>query len=278
MRYTASTPALALALFACETNDQPPTTPSPDNNQTSVCLEGRPFQADGTLSVEGAGEANATRVADLRWEAHEGCERFVVDLSTEATVPASGVNRVAAQVLRDLGVVRIHLPGIRNVAADATDMEANGELVREAFAIWAPDGDGTYIDIHLASAAEVHVHVLTDPARVVVDLRPGVSAIPSAPARSNAVAVLTPRAGAQSYPLRVTGYARTFEANVVARLEQDGEEVFSDFTTATAWADAWDYFEITIPEGPSGSVTLHVGEHSARDGTWQGAEIPLEMD
>jgi hypothetical protein len=270
---------MATALTACGGNDQQP-TPETDasNRQTAVCLEGGPFQADGTLSVAGTEQANAHRVADLRWEAHDGCERFVIDLTTEATVPASGIRRVSAEVLRDLGVVRIHLPGIQNVEADATDMDAGGELLREAFAIWAPEGDGTYIDLHLAAPAEAHVHVLPDPARVVVDLRPGGSAIPPAPARSNAVTVLTPREGSQTYPLRVTGYVRTFEANVVVRLEQNGEEVFSDFTTATAWADAWGYFEMTIPEGPSGQFTLHVGEHSARDGTWEGAEVRLEME
>jgi hypothetical protein len=95
--------------------------------------------------------------------------------------------------------------------------------------------------------------------------------------RGDRVVVLEPRPGAASYPLAVTGYARTFEANVVVRLEQDGQEVYDDFTTATAWADAWGYFSFTIDQGPSGPVVLHVGEHSARDGTWEGVAIELEM-
>jgi hypothetical protein len=86
-----------------------------------------------------------------------------------------------------------------------------------------------------------------------------------------------PRPGAATYPLTVTGYARTFEANVVARLEREGEEVVETFTTATAWVDAWGQFSLTIAEGPTGPVVLHVGERSARDGTWQGAAVELNM-
>jgi hypothetical protein len=89
--------------------------------------------------------------------------------------------------------------------------------------------------------------------------------------------VLQPRPGTASYPLTVTGYARTFEANVVVRLERDGDDVYDDFTTATAWTDAWGHYSFTIPDGPTGPVVLHVGEYSARDGTWDGVAVELDM-
>lgn len=89
--------------------------------------------------------------------------------------------------------------------------------------------------------------------------------------------ILEPRPGAASYPLAVTGYARTFEANVVVRLEQDGRDVHQDHTTATSWMDAWGYFRFTIPDGPVGGVVLHVGEHSARDGSWEGVAVRLQV-
>ena len=37
------------------------------------------------------------------------------------------------------------------------------------------------------------------------------------------------------------------------------------------------YFSITIPAGPRGPVMLHVGEFSAKDGTWEGEAVALEM-
>ncbi len=143
--------------------------------------------------------------------------------------------------------------------------------------MWSPDGRWTFIDVHLREPAEAHVTALESPARVVVDLRSVSGLLLTAPATSDRVVVLKPRAGEAAYPLEVVGYARTFEANVVVRLVQDGQQVHESFTTATAWVDAWGHFTLTVPEGPSGRVTLHVGEYSAKDGTWEGAAVELTM-
>src|SRR5690606_30879585 len=139
------------------------------------------------------------------------------------------------------------------------------------WAVFSPEGRWTFVDVHLAAAAEAAVTTLDSPARIVIDLRPGGPALPAPATRSTRVVVLRPRPGDATYPLTVTGYARTFEANVVVRLEYEGQDVHDDFTTATAWIDAWGHFSFTIPSGPTGEVTLHVGEHSARDGAWEGA-------
>jgi len=268
-----------IILAACPANGQPAErVEHVDTADPPVCLRGDPFVAEGSVQVRGTGEeGDATSVSGLRWEAHEGCERFVIDLEGDGGATAARAGRVEAEVLRDLGVVRISLPQVEHVDSDATDARFGGSLARAAYVMWAEEGRWIDVDVHLADDAEAHVAVLEDPARVVVDLRPGGGPVPEPPAEDSRVVVLEPRPGAASYPLTVTGYARTFEANVVARLERNGEEVASDFTTATAWADAWGHFTITFTEGPSGSVVLHVGEHSARDGTWEGVEVELEM-
>ena len=282
---------LPLSFAACPANDREPVDPDDpvevadpedpearDPGDQPVCLRGSPFVAEGAVEVRGTGEeGDADSVSGIRWETYEGCERLVIDLEGEGDDAASRAGRVEAEVLRDLGVVRIALPDVEYVASDATDARFGGSLARAAYVMWAEEGRWIDLDVHLADAAEAHVAVLEDPARVVVDLRPGGGSVPEPPAEDSRVVVLDPRQEAAGYPLTVTGYARTFEANVVARLEQDGEEVASDFTTATAWADAWGHFSITFPDGPSGSVVLHVGEHSARDGTWEGVEVELEM-
>ena len=286
MKATTTALLLPLALFltACpeDVNDRAaPGDPSPAadaNGEVAVCLEGEEWVGDGQLHVEQAGAADADSVRALRWEAHEGCERFVIDLADAEGNPAEGAGDVSVEVLRDLGVVRVTLRDVEWVAQDATEESFEGELARGAYTVWADEGRWVFVDLHLAGEAEAHAAVLDDPARVVVDLRPGGGPIPELSAIDQGVVVLAPRPGAASYPLTVTGYARTFEANVVARIEQDGEEVDLDFTTATAWADAWGYYSITFEDGPSGPIELHVGEHSARDGTWQGTMVGLEMN
>lgn len=244
-----------------------------------VCLQGDAFVVDGPVDVSAAGgAADADQVGALRWQGHDGCERFVIDLLAHDARAAARAGEVAAEILRDLGIVRVTLRDVAWVAPAATDAGLGGTLARRAWSVRSPAGSGTWVDLHLGEAAEARVQVLDDPARVVVDLRPrpaGAPVPPPAP-RSARVVVLTPRGGRAAYPLTVNGYARTFEANVVVRLEQEGRDTVERFTTATAWVDAWGYFSLTIEEGPPGPLTLHVGEYSARDGSWEGVAIDLE--
>jgi hypothetical protein len=257
--------------------DDPVTANDEDPADRPVCLLGEPFVASGSLDVADLEPGDATRLGAIRWEDYEGCERLVMDLVTDDDAPADRPGAVTAEVLRDLGVVRISLRDVEWVDTAATDASFDGPLARGAYAVWAPEGRWVYVDVHLADAAEAHVSTLESPARVVIDLRPGGGAVPAPAPSENRVVVLEPRPGAASYPLTVTGYARTFEANVVVRLERDGQDVYDDFTTATAWVDAWGHYSFTIDDGPTGRVTLHVGEHSAKDGTWEGVAVELEM-
>lgn len=269
-------------LAACSNNAEPPpeapaASDAPAASEAAVCLQGEPFVADGTIPIDAPVEGDADRIGELRWESHTGCERFVIDLMAGEATPATRAGEVRAQVLRDLGVVRLSLRTVEWVDPETADVTFDGTLARAAYATWSPEGRWVDVDLHLASAAEAHVTTLTDPARVVVDLRPGGSAVPPPPASGSLVVVLQPRPGDASYPLTVTGYARTFEANVIARIEQGGQTIAETFTTATAWADAWGHYSITIQEGPSGPIVLHIGEYSARDGTWRGAAVELNM-
>jgi hypothetical protein len=245
--------------------------------EAPVCLRGEPFVADGPAQVRDAEPGDAARPGALRWQRYEGCERLVLDLQDADGGAAGRAGRVGAEVLRGRGVVRVELRDVPRGNPDATDAAFDGPLARAAFVVASPDGRWHYLDLHLARPAEAFVTTLDDPARVVVDLRPGGPAIPDPAPRSNQVVVLEPRPGPASYPLTVTGYARTFEANVVVRLEQDGEAAHEEFTTSTGYVDAWGHYSFTIADGPRGRVTLHVGDYSARDGTWEGAAVDLEL-
>jgi hypothetical protein len=285
---TLATPALILFAAACagderagDASSSPPAGAGQDtgaagaDTTAAVCLRGGPFVAEGAIPVTGGGGA-ADGIRALRRERHEGCERFVIDLGMAGDV-AAAAGDVRVELLRDVGVVRATLAGVRAVATDATDASYDGPLARAAYAVHAPDGTSTWVDLHLQSAAEAAATVLRDPARVVIDLRPGGAPLPEPAASAQRVVVLRPRPGPATWPLRVTGYSRTFEANVVARIERQGRDVLETFTTTTAWVDAWGHFEMTLDGGPTGPVRLHVGEYSARDGTWEGVVIELVM-
>lgn len=276
-----------LALAGCPAPESPdngesPGTPEPTEPGTpgpvAVCLEGDNFTGEGAIPIPDPEDpADAHQVSGLRAEAHDGCDRFVIDLATEDGSEASSAGAVSAEFLRDLGVVRINLPDVPTVDPEATDATFDGPLAKAGYVVIAPELNGLYVDVHVGEPAEAHVFVLSGPARVVVDLRPGGAEMQAPTEAENNVVVLAPRAGEAAYPLTVFGYARTFEANVVMRLEQGGTDAFEGFTTATGWVDGWGDYSLTIPAGPSGEVTLHVGEYSAEDGTWRGVEVELEM-
>ncbi len=293
-RYLLYGPAIAvmLAMPGCNEMDDradpaadaavTDTADSATDPDRAVCLQGDPFVADGSMATGPVGHDNIgagepERIAALRWERYDGCERFVIDLEGPDGAVATGAGDVDVELLRDLGVVRVSLRDVERVDRDAAGATFEGPLARAAYAVWSPEGRWTYVDLHLGDPAEAFATVLGDPARVVVDLRPGGGLMPDPPAAADRVVVLRPRAGSTSYPLEVMGYARTFEANVVARVEYEGEEVHETFTTATAWVDAWGHYSMTIEDGPTGAIQLHVGEYSARDGTWEGVTVELEM-
>lgn len=284
---TATSTATMPAATATESPGTPdatgtPATVTPSATATSeeeaVCLQATDFVEDGDVPVEPAGDdLPGRRILDMRWAGHEGCERLVIDLGTAEGGEAGATGDISAEVLRDLGVVRVQLHSVETVEPDATERILDGTLATAAYAVRSPEGPGTYVDIHLGEAAEASVTTLPDPARVVIDLRPGGDALPPPPATADLVVMLAPDAGEASYPIEVTGYARTFEANVVVRLLQDGDVVHEEPTTSTAWVDAWGHYDFTIEDGPTGSVELQVGEYSARDGAWQGVSVDLEV-
>ena len=245
-------------------------TPGGTPAATAVCLQATDFREDGSIPVQSAATGNSSAVDDIRFAAHEGCERVVIDLDGAVSGP------VEAEVIRAQGVVRIHL-GDAVASTEVADAAFGGQLASGAYVV-RDASRALYVDVHLKAAALVAVQVLESPARVVVDLKPGGSAVPAPAARSTRVVLLTPRGGTASYPLQVTGYARTFEANVVLQLQKGGQVAFEDFTTTTDYAETWGEFSFTVASGPTGAVTLFAGEFSARDGTPEGVTLPLQIN
>jgi hypothetical protein len=116
-----------------------------------------------------------------------------------------------------------------------------------------------------------------------VDVQPGGGPFPGPAAAEDGVVVLEPRIQPHepptfAYPLVITGYARTFEANVIARLRTNSDVEAETFTTAAAWAEAWGEFVLEVVDGPAGAVELFVGELSARDGTEQGVRLDIQVE
>jgi hypothetical protein len=244
-----------------------------------VCLSGdTPFVDDGTVARLGEGGGDAEQLAAVRWAAHPGCERVVVDLLTAGAAPASSIGSASVAILDGTGVIRVSLPDAVRTTGIA-DSLLEGDLAQRAFVVRL--GDGTLaVDIHTATSVPVRSRAFTvdAPARIVVDLAPapeGGATVAAPPLIGPNVVLLAPLGGEVGYPLRVTGYARTFEANVIARILSDGDVAAQAFTTAADWLAAWGSFSLDLPSGPSGPVSLFVGEDDASDGSPRGILVDV---
>ncbi|RPI22841.1 MAG: hypothetical protein EHM57_04800 [Actinobacteria bacterium] len=287
MRTVVAVTALFLAACAPGADDDvttttaaPTTTATTSPANGSACLSGDlPFAASGPIAAIGGDSGDATVLAGIRWEAHEGCERVVMDFFNDAGAPASTVGPAGAIAFAESGVVRITLPP--EVAASAVaDSVLDGSLAQRAFVVRDANG-ALFVDIHVATdtAVEVRAFDVASPIRLVVDLRPGsgTSLVIAEPSLADDTVVLAPAAGAALYPLRVTGYARSDLAAIRVRIYQAGAIALDRAVSTIGPPDTWHSFDVRLADGPSGPVELYVGAVDAFEEPLGGVSIALEL-
>lgn len=252
---------------------EPIPPPGADDPTLPPCLVGDGFVEVGRIDAFDRNEADARQVLEFRFARHKGCERVVIDLANEDGEAAERTGPASAEFLRELGVVRVHLEsdiGLDSLVGSETEAGFEGEWARRAFLVRPLDGNA-FIDIHLGEPALVRVLMLDEPARIVIDLRPGGDALPPPAAiDEDFIVVLSPRVAngeraGVSYPFTIRGYGRAFEANVIYRIRVNGEVVAEDFTTAASWAETWGEFELEVDEDViGGRVDLAAGRLRGR--------------
>lgn len=199
----------------------------------------------------------------------------MVELATAGGAPATEPGGVRAELLRDLGIVRLRLDD-RVTSTAIADRLVEGDLVDRVYVVRSLSGE-LYIDIHLESAALARASINRSPALLVVDLQAGGSELEARPITADLAVVVSPTGARAEYPLTVEGYARTFEATVVIRIRQGNRLDLDDLTTAADYLVTWGEFRFQLTGGPKGNIELFVGEDSPRDGEERGVRFNLVM-
>ena len=232
------------------------------------------FVADAWAN--GGSGFEADTVLAVRYGKHEGYERVVIDLGV-GKEPAGTLPRWTLSSPKGDGLTRIHLPSAS--ATGVSDGEFGRGLVEDFHVVRAPEG-GMFVDLSARKAFRYRTLELAGPARLVVDFEPaGTSLRQPQPAEGGNTVLVEPRAGARvSDPLTVSGYSRNFEAaNTVVLKDAGGRELVRETVAANDWSTTWGYFEATLDLPPfSGKGVLQVGTASARDGSFEGVEIPIK--
>lgn len=226
----------------------------------------------GIADINGEG-FDGSNLGQISWEVTDQCESFTFDFETSEGAPAISVPDMTVGHLDSFQVIRITLDVASTIV---TDQLVESGFVDRLYVVRALDG-GMFVDMHLNTPAAARARVTSEPARLTVDLRPGFVEFSGSSALDDLVVVVGPSDGASVTPTSsVTGYARTFEANVLLIATQDGQVVTETGTSAADWTETWGEFrqDVTLPPG---NVSLFVGESSPQDGSLAGVTLDLAV-
>jgi hypothetical protein len=233
---------------------------------------GVPFIAKTQAS--GGSGYDADTVLAVRYEVNEDYERAVIDLGT-GLEPAGPVPEWSLVSHRGNGLLRVTLPSAS--ATYVSDGVFGDGLLESFHVVHAPEG-GMFMDIYVREAFLYRVTELDDPARFVVDFKPKGDLKAPLPAEGGDTVLVEPRPHARiSDPLTVNGYSRNTKAtNIITLIDSNGKVLVRRSVRSNEWNHSWGYFEATLDlPSLSGNGTLKVGTEYARDGSFEGVEIPV---
>jgi hypothetical protein len=251
------------------------TSPVEETFKETVRASGASFVAHPQASGGSGHQANT--ILAVWYGMHEGYERLVLDFGTGEQTAETVPEWTLVRPIDDL-ILRVTLPSIRDTAT--SDGRFSDSLLK-SFYVVRERKRGMFVDIIARQAFVYRVLELSNPARLVVDFKPGAApSKASPPAVGGNTVLVEPRAGARiENPLTISGYSRNFEAsNEVVLADSDGEMLIRRTVRSSDWTSTWGSFTATL-DLPSydGKATLRVGARSARDGTFEGAEIPVHV-
>lgn len=284
MRASNQLMVLAVALSACaapgvdattttSTEAEPTVAPATTRPLVVGCPdEGRFIEGGLVDEIDNPG-SDTTTIGLISWQADEACETFEVTFETSEGAPATTPPSITAEYVDDVGVIRLRMSADETVI---NDQLVETTLVDRIYVVRSLDG-GMFIDFHLAGPSQARIVAESSPARLTLQLQPGIVGYTSAPTASGPVVLISPPDDA-AVPTTVTveGYARTFESNVLIIATQGDAVVVEGNTTAADSVDTWGQFreEIDLVEGP---IALFVGDENAATGRLEGVSIDLEV-
>ncbi len=265
-----------------------------------------PVSVSGQSETRGGGEP-ADHVAQLWHLIGPGCDRAHIALGTAWDYDSGGP---LAKAVPDGATVeafgtwaRVTIPGLSAARLDAAS-EDTWNLI--SFTTRTTDRT-VVIDVYAPQPSLFAARVLSDPARLLVDVIPAADGdTESAPPP-----VLQLHGGLSTFvvwpgpidaerptevamPLIVRGYSRWFEASGVVEFQHadgspatarvTGPQVFNPGPgsgwgmTATDWLEVWGAFEFTIQDVGPGDYRLLVGEYPPiDDSSFMGIAIPIRI-
>ena len=231
------------------------------------------FTEGGGIATFDGESTDGSHLRRIAWETSDQCESFSFDFETSEGAPATSVPPIEIDHLDSYQVIRIRMD---IDAAVVTDQLVETHFVDSLYVVRALDGE-MFVDLHLREPAAARARIQTSPARLTIDLRPGLVPFTGTSTIGDNVVVVSPTQDAEVTRVPVlSGYSRTFEGNVLVVVSQQGEVVAESFTTAADYLQTWGEFETALPL-PEGEVSMFVGETSPDDGSLSGVVVDVSV-
>lgn len=231
------------------------------------------FQEGGGIADVASEGSDSGTLGGISWEVNDQCETLRFDFETSEGAPATTVPRIRVDHLNSYQVVRVVL-GVETTVL--TDQLVETRLVDRLYVVRSLSGE-MFVDLHLAQPAAVRATAESSPARLSLELRPGIVPFAGRSTVADNIVLTSPVSSTETTsPVQLLGYARTFEANVLTVVTQGGDVVANEITTAADWTETWGEFRQQV-DLPTGQVSVFVGEESADDGGLVGLTVDLTV-
>ena len=243
----------------------PPLVPEPGCPQAiEFTSEERVLRLDQPTSDTGM-------IGLVSWDLSQGCESFQIDFETIEGAPSTTPPSAIVEYLDTRQVIRVFLDIDKTVI---TDQSIETELVDRLYVVRALNG-GMFVDFHLAKPVEARARITNSPAQLTLQLQSGTLPFEGTAALSQHAVVVEPSDGSVgATSVRISGYARTFEANVLI-IATSGDRVVTETNAVAAdWLETWGEFQTRL-DLPAGETSIFVGESSPKDGSLSGVTIRM---
>ncbi len=257
------------------TTSTPAVTPTTTPEFPEPCGAPGGFTEGSPIAAVGNADSDAITIALIAWDdLGDGCERFTFTFQSAEGAPAAAAPTVRAEFLADIPVLRLWI-GSSN--AVVSDQKVETALVDRLFAVRSLTGN-MFVDLHLAGPVRARLAAADGPARVDLELLPGIISLGTRPVTSDDLVVVRPYDGATSRaPVLVAGYARGFDEGVLV-LATSGTEILWKRTVPAAPVEfGWAEFRAVV-DIPPGSLLLFVGEDLPGPGGLAGLVIPMTVE
>lgn len=284
MRTTAGL-LLILVLAACTGNGSGPATDLGDTTSTSSsptstlppvveCPGVGGFEEGGGIAEFSGEGSDSSNIGRISWETNDQCETFHLDFVTSEGAPATTVPGIRVDHLETFQVLRIRLDVDDSIV---TDQLVETTLVDRLYVVRSLTEE-MFVDLHLAEPAAARASFSSSPARLSIELRPGFVPFDGAASVGENIVLTSPGSGtATAGQVRLGGYARTTEGEVLAVATQDGEVVAEGSTTTADSPEMWG--EYGLPLGlPPGEVSVFLGEETSENGSLTGITVDLTVN